>query len=104
MAPMAVDYTHSLKRTSSTADFHLPNNKKQHVRPTHHHKLAWVADELIRRQEPPQDEGSVHSLLTRSITLALEAVGFQGADPLAIDSLRLETEECMVIQRAAPST
>ena len=33
-------------------------------------------------------------LLTRSIALALEAVGFESADPVAVESFRAETEEC----------
>lgn len=95
MAPMAIDHSNSLKRNSTVADFPLPPSKKQQFRPGRHHKLIWVADGVIRRQEPPQEEESAQELLTRSITLALEAVGFQGADPVALESFRAETEECM---------
>ena len=91
---MAVDEAHSLKRNSTTANLNFPLTKKHHFRSVRHHKLTWVADEAIRHQSPPQDEESVQALLARSITLALEAVGFQGADSTVIEAFRAETEEC----------
>ena len=91
---MAVDDAHSLKRNSTTANLDFPPTKRQHFRSVRHHKLTWVADEAIRHQSPPQDEESVQALLARSITLALEAVGFQGADSTVIEAFRAETEEC----------
>jgi len=94
MAPLTVDDVCSQKRNSTTANFHLPPTKKQHLRHGRHHKLTWRPDETIRRQLPAQDEESVQTLLRRSIALVLEAVGFQGADPVAIESFRAETEEC----------
>lgn len=41
-----------------------------------------------------QDDEAVQSMLTRSIGLALEAVGFEAAAPEAIESFRLNVEEC----------
>ena len=94
MAPMAIDDLRSEKRNSTTADFDLPSTKKQRSRPPRHHKLIWGPTEAIRQQACLQDEESAQALLMRSIALALEAVGFEGADPVAIESFRAETEEC----------
>lgn len=94
MAPMTVEDIRSQKRNSTTADFDLPPAKKQHLRHVRHHKLTWQPDEAIRRQTSPQDEESAQALLARSIALALEAVGFEGVDPMAIESFRAEAEEC----------
>lgn len=95
MAPLPVDDVPPLKRTSSTADFDLPAAKKQQLRPTrHHHKLQWNPDYIARHQTSPQDEEGARVLLARSIVLALEAVGFESADPVAIESFRAEVEEC----------
>lgn len=88
---MIVDNVRSRKRNSTTANFELPSTKKQYFRHGRHHKLTWRPDETIRHQLPAE---SAQTLLTRSIALALEAVGFQGADPVAIESFRAETEEC----------
>ena len=94
MAPLPVDSISPLKRNATTANFDLPAAKKQHVRPARHHKLQWGPSEAARHQFAPQHEECAHSLLTRSIALALEAVGFESADPVAIESFRAETEEC----------
>lgn len=95
MAPLPIDDVRSLKRSSSTANLDLPTAKKQHLRPArHHHKLQWKPHEATRHQLSPQDEESARFLLTRSIALALEAVGFESADPVAIESFRAEVEEC----------
>ncbi len=91
---MTANDVRSQKRNSTTANFDLPPTKKQHFRHGRHHKLTWRPDEAIRRRLPAQDEESAQALLTRSIALALEAVGFQGADSVAIESFRAETEEC----------
>lgn len=38
----------------------------------------------------------MQALLTRSITLALDAVGFQAAETTAIESFRTNVEECAI--------
>lgn len=93
MAPLPVNDVYSLKRNAITADLDLPAAKRQHLRPARHHKLPWAPNEAIRYQSSPQSEESAQLLLTRSIALALEAVGFESADPVAIESFRAETEE-----------
>ena len=40
------------------------------------------------------DEIIIQSLLTRSVSLALEVVGFEFADPVAIESFRADVQEC----------
>lgn len=93
MALLPVNDVYSLKRNAITADLDLPPAKRQHLRLARHHKLSWVPNEDIRVQSSPQNEESAQFLLTRSIALALEAVGFESADPVAIESFRAETEE-----------
>jgi len=94
MAPLTVGNVRSQKRNSTTANLDLPPTKKQYFCHGRHHKLNWRPNETIRLQLPAQDEETAQTLLTRSIVLALEAVGFQGAEPLAVESFRAETEEC----------
>ena len=92
---MAVHDPHTLKRTSSVAEFETPPAKKQNRGPIRHHKFIWDIQREQRLDPSWQDEESLQSLLTRSIRLALEAVGFQAADPDAIESFRGDVEECM---------
>ncbi|KAI4158362.1 MAG: hypothetical protein LQ342_007492 [Letrouitia transgressa] len=96
MAPMALDDAHPLKRTSSTAEFDIPPSKKlNRGLKDHHHKLTWDFGGLHQSPAPLQDENLVHSILTRSICLALRAVGFDGAAPLVLESFCAEVEEYM---------
>lgn len=92
MAPMAIDQS-LLKRSSTTADLEMPLAKKQNLGNLRHHQPTW---DLCRLREPVPclEEDSVHSLLTRSIALALNAVGFEAAEPLAIESFGAEAQEC----------
>ena len=94
MAPMSFNDVTSLKRNSTTANFDAPAAKKQNRGPLIHHRLNWLPTEAERHQRAPQDGESMDTLLDRAITLALEAVGFAGADPRAIQAFRLEVEEC----------
>lgn len=92
---MAVHNSHSLKRTSSTAEFNTPAAKKLNRGPIKHHKATWDIQRELRLTSSWQDEESAQSLLTRLIGLALDAVGFEAADPVAIESFRCDVEECM---------
>ncbi|KAG7001388.1 hypothetical protein G7Y79_00032g067410 [Physcia stellaris] len=96
MAPMSFNDVTSLKRNSTTANFDAPAAKKQNRGPLIHHKLNWLPTEAERHQSAPQDGESMDTLLERAIILALEAVGFAGADPRAIQAFRLEVEEYML--------
>ena len=95
MAPMAVYSSHPLKRTSSTADFDTPAAKKLNRGPFRHHRALWDLQREQRLNTLWQDQEAAQSMLTRSIGLALYAVGFEAADPVAIESFRCDVEECM---------
>lgn len=95
MAPMAID-GHSSKRTSTTAEFETPVAKKQNFDHVRHHKISWDLSKSLRFETPCQDEEAMQALLTRSITLALDAVGFEAAETTAIESFRINVEECVI--------
>ncbi|KAL8744654.1 MAG: hypothetical protein Q9190_003120 [Brigantiaea leucoxantha] len=95
MAPMAVDDGRSLKRSLSAAEFAFPPAKKLNRGRSRHHKLTWDFGGLSQPFAPVQDEQIVQSMLTRSICLALDAVGFNASEPLALESFRAQVEECM---------
>ena len=101
MAPMAVSHSHPLKRTSSSASFDTPPAKKLNRGPIRHHKLIWDTQREQRLNSSWQNEESAQTLLTRSIGLALEAVGFKAADPDAIESFRGDVEECMLSSQSS---
>ena len=86
--------TQSLKRTSSTAQFDEPAAKKLNRGHIKHHKASWDLQREQRYSATALKDGDAQALLTRSIGLALEAVGFEAAAPEAIDSFRGDVEEC----------
>lgn len=91
----------SLKRPSPP-DFELaPPTKRQDQRKRHHHALRYSHPSHKATTFIPQDETIIQTLLGRSIGLALDAVGFDGADPVAAESFRAQTEECMPTINAA---
>ena len=91
---MTVSQSVPAKRSAPSEPFDLPPNKKQNCGQIRHHRPRWdVQREQLK--EPWQDEETVQSMLTRSIGLALEAVGFTAAAPDAIEAFRLDVEECM---------
>ena len=90
MAPILPVDAPMLKRSSSTAGFDVPPSKKQ----LRHHSLKWRQGLPDQFEPPLHDAEAVHSLLTRALGLALEAVGFDGAEPVAMESFRALTEEC----------
>lgn len=94
MAPMAVYNSHPLKRTSSIAQFDGPASKKLNRGPVRHHKATWDLQREQRYNAAILKDVDVQSLLTRSIGLALKAVGFEAAAPDAIESFRGDVEEC----------
>lgn len=96
MAPMATFEQHPLKRTASEAQFDTPPAKKQDCHRLKHHKASWDKQKEQRREGSLQDEGAAEALLGRSITLALQAVGFEAAEPETLEAFRMNVEECMV--------
>ena len=95
MAPMAVSDTHLLKRTSSTAQFDEPPAKKLNRGRIRHHKPSWDLQREQRCNGTFLNDADAQSLLTRSIGLALQAVGFKSATPDALESFRGDVEACM---------
>ena len=92
---MALDpEPHSLKRTASQANFDNPSAKKQNLGPLKHHTAQWDVQKEYRKDGRWQDSQTAGDLLTHSITLALEAVGFSAADSAALQVFRVEVEEC----------
>ena len=65
--------------------------KRSHVR---YNKAKYDLQRAQRQEASIQDERRVQDMLTRSISLALEAVGFEAAETEAVESFRLDTEEC----------
>lgn len=100
---MAVQHQNPLKRTSSAAEFNTPPTKKLHRGPIRHRKSFWDPQRTQRQEVIWQDSESQQSMLTRSIGLALQAVGFEAATPQAIDAFRGDVEECMRSRSAALS-
>ena len=64
--------------------------EKRHYR--HHHQLKWKQQSQLASID--HDVEGLHGQLARSISLILEAVGFQGADPEALESFAISVEEC----------
>lgn len=89
---MSLDATHPLKRTAADAGYHEPAPSKRRI----HHSLHWQQDTAGLSVATCQDDELIQSLLSRSIVLALKAVGFEQADPVAVESFRAEVEECML--------
>lgn len=96
MAPMALEDTHPIKRTSTDAEFDIPFAKKQNRGSLRHHKSAWDLQRSSRLAAPGPDGEKPQSLLTRSLALALEVVGFEGAEPMAMESFQAAVEECRI--------
>lgn len=92
MASMAPkEDTVSTKGASTVVEFHTLVEK-----PSHHHVSRWNQQASRQSRLPIQDQDAVQFLLTRSIGLALDAVGFTGAEAIAVESFRAEVEECTI--------
>lgn len=94
MAPMAVYQSIPAKRSATSELIGLPPQKKRNCGQIRHHRPKWDSQREYLK-EPWQDEEAVQFMLTRSIGLALEAVGFDAATPDAIEAFRVDVEECM---------
>lgn len=84
----------SLKRSSPT-DFELTPPAKRQDQRKRHHALRYSQLPPNGTASTPQDDSIIQTLLSRSVSLALNAVGFDGADPVAAESFRAQAEECM---------
>lgn len=75
----------------SSGDTEEPPSKQQ-KRTVHQHRVRYKQDVGPNRI---LHDDEAHFLLTRSVALALTVAGFDGAEPVAIESFRAEVEECM---------
>lgn len=94
---MALFDSPPLKRSSFDAGFDadfdapMPKQRRHHIQ---HHRIRWRQAVEGEAATTCQDNEAIQSLLSRSIGLALEAVGFERADPVAIESFRAAAEQC----------
>lgn len=94
MAPIAISSSigmmeSSTAKRSATAAGFGESKKLQHPQ-LRHHSLKW-------KQEIPSGEGSEETFeiqLRRAIALALAAVGYEHATPIALDTFRVNVEAC----------
>ncbi len=92
---MAIPGTHPQKRSATQAEFEGPPSKKLNHKSSSLHRARWDPQRAHRKKATLQDTEIAQAMLTRSIGLALKAVGFDGAAPEAVESFRLEVETCM---------
>ena len=94
MALLQAEANKSLKRTSSHAGFNDSSQVKLRRTQIHHHSLRHKSKAGNGQTAALQDYAQAQELLDRSIALALQAVGFQAVEPLALQSFRGLVEEC----------
>ncbi|KAL8780268.1 MAG: hypothetical protein Q9213_006544 [Squamulea squamosa] len=94
MAPMDFD-NKPIKRSASVNDFDNPVAKKRNLTASHRIKLDETSKYSSSLDVAFNGDAQVELLLTRSIGLALDAVGFEASEPLALESFRLTVEEYM---------
>ena len=58
-------------------------------------RLKWHLQQQQRQHPGSLDQCGVQTILSRSIELALKAVGFEAVELDALEALRADTEECM---------
>ncbi|KAI4264357.1 MAG: hypothetical protein L6R42_000542 [Xanthoria sp. 1 TBL-2021] len=83
------------KRSASMNDFDLPIAKKSKLTASHRLRIDERSNNLESLDVAFNGDAQVELLLTRSIALALEALGFEASEPLALESFRLVVEEYM---------
>ena len=92
---MAFDNHLPVKRSSSTTDFDAQLAIKRNKLGLDHDKINQNVNYAQPTDGVPLDDGVVETLLTRSIILALDVIGFKTSEPLALESFRMGVEECM---------
>lgn len=86
----------AIKRSLSSQE-ELPEgpDTKRLKRPYHHHHQLQSPVTLASTEPAIKDHATVDHLMNRSIGQSLRQSGFDLADPVALDSIRNATEECM---------
>ena len=92
--PFLIPSSLAMKRTSTDAGLDTPGSMKERRRYHHHHELSWRQKIDDARSPAFQDNDSYDKQLLRAISLVLSAVGFEHADPTAMESFRMITQEC----------
>ena len=95
MAPISFDEMQTLKRSSLEAGLderEFPSKKR--ISFSHHHSLHWRPQAADLAAAVCPDHDAIQSLLSRSIALVLDVVGFKHAEPVAIESFRADVQAC----------
>lgn len=95
MAPLTFEDRRPIKRSSSTAGFDDHGATKRKREDSAYQKITGVVNGAQSRERVALDSAVAETLLTRSISLALDVVGFEASEPLALESFRMGVEECM---------
>lgn len=95
MAPMAFDDHQPVKRSSFTAGFGDNVATKRNKLSSVHHEISENVNGVSKDTDGNVSDGGVETLLMRSISLALDVVGFGASEPLALQSFRMSVEEYM---------
>ena len=93
MAPNPVHEAQTSKRSAAQADLDWPVVTKQRRHYHHHHRLHWK-QAVQHSTNSCDDEELIRQQLLRAISMALEAVGFTHAEPVALEGFRAQVEEC----------
>jgi hypothetical protein len=95
MAPAMLSSDPPIKRSSSSLSAEEPAAKRLKRHYHHHHRLQNPVYPGLQEPAIPEDATVTH-LLNRAIGQVLTATGFDLVEPVALDSLRNATEECML--------
>ena len=93
MAPSLFSDTSPLKRTADDAGFDDFSPIKAKRRYHHHHK-PWSRQQIDVEEPYCDDDTAINPQLVRSIALALEAVGFEHAERVALERFSALVESC----------
>ncbi|KAL8932645.1 MAG: hypothetical protein Q9211_006198 [Gyalolechia sp. 1 TL-2023] len=92
---MAFDDHPPVKRSSFIAGFDDQDATKRNKVHSGHHKISENINGVSKCGGVILGDEAVETLLTRSIGLALDVVGFGASEPLALQSFRMGVEEYM---------
>ena len=95
MAPISFDEIQTLKRSSLEAGLDEPEYPSQkRISFSRHHSVHWRPQATDLAAAVCPDHSAIQSLLSRCIALALDVVGFEHAEPVAIESFRADVQAC----------
>ncbi|KAI9850347.1 MAG: hypothetical protein M1838_005794 [Thelocarpon superellum] len=100
MASLSASTSHSLKRPSPSDEGSARALKRQRRTISHHHRIQ---NRPPSQSAAPLDNEVAQSMLLRSLGLALQSAGFEGADTAALESLRAAVDEYLLRLTSAVS-